>query len=164
VKSTEIILGIIIKTDKVKETDVRVKLLTPFGLKTVAAVGALKAAAKLKGAVQLFTIAEFSVMGHRLVGAHVLQSNHNVTKDIKKFYLACAICDVVSQCQGAGFLLTARALEALDDEAALPRTVFTDYFSKLLVELGYDCESSEDLNSAFIRHLDIKIPNTKHFL
>jgi len=171
-KNTEVIIGIVVKTDKVKEADVRVRILTAAGLKTVTAVGALKPNAKLKSAVQLFTIAEFSVIGHKLVGAHVLQTNHNITKDIKRFYLACAICEVVAQCHGAGFLLTARVLEALDHlgedhsvtPAACHRGIFTEYFSKLLMELGYDIESDVDLNTAYMRYLDIKIPNTKYFL
>ena len=162
-KNTEIVLGIVVKADKVKEADVRVTLLTAEGLKTCTASGALKAGAKLTSAVQLFTIAEFSIIGSKIVGAHVLQSNHNITKDIKKYYLACAICDVVRRCEGAGFLLTARALERLSD-AGTPREIYTEYFTALLQELGFDVEPDVDINTSFMRHLDIKIPDTKYFL
>ena len=163
-KNTEIVLGIVVKADKVKEADVRVKLLTARGIKTVTAVGAGKANAKLKHVVQLFTIAEFSVIGHRITTAHVVGSNHAITRDIKKFYLACAICEVVAQVRGAGFLLTVNALEELCNPNANTRAVFIDYFSRLLLELGYGVEPDEDLNTAYARYLDIKIPNTRHFL
>ena len=131
--------------------------------KVCVASGASKPNAKLKAAVQLFTIAEFSIVGTKIVGAHVLQTNHKITKDIKKYYLACAICEVVSQLEGAGFLLTARALEKLD-EGGTPREIFTQYFSELLKELGYDTEPDESISTSFLRYLDIEIPNTKSFL
>ena len=163
-KNTQILMGIVIKADKVREADIRVKLLTVEGLKTFTATGAAKASAKLKHAVQLFTIAEFSVIGHRIVGAHVITPSHYITKNIKCYYLACAICEVVAQCHGAGMWKTLKALEALDDDHADTRAIFARYFSGLLVELGYDCEEGEDLNTAYARCLDIKIPNTKFFL
>lgn len=164
-KNTQILLGIVAKAEKVREHDIRVKLLTAEGLKFFTATGAAKPTAKLKHAIQLFTIAEFSVNGHRITGAHVLQPNHAITKDIKRYYLACAIAEVVAQCHGAGFLLTVKALDALNHpERGEPRDIFSEYFSALLVELGYDCEENEDINSAYIRNLDIKIPNTRYFL
>ena len=164
-KNTEIVLGIVVKTDKVKEHDVRVRLLTATGLKTVTATGATKPNAKLKAAVQLFTIAEFSIIGHKLISAYVLETNHGITKDIARYYLACAICEVVAQVHGAGFLLTIEALEKLNQGGhGGERPVFAEYFSELLKELGYDVESDVDLNTAYAKHLDIKIPNTKYFL
>ena len=169
VNNTQILVGIVIKTDKVRENDIRVRVLSAEGLMTFTATGAAKPTAKLKNAVQIFTLAEFSVIGHRLIGAHVLQSNHAITKDIKRYYLACAIVEVVAACYGTnevgnGFLLTVKALDALNVDYADTRAIFTEYFSGLLLELGYGCEDDEDISSAFIRNLDIKIPNTKFFL
>jgi len=169
-KNTEIFIGIVVHAEKVKEADIRVKLLTAQGLQTFTATGAGKANAKLKSAVQLFIIAEFSVIGHKLVSAHILETNHGITKDIKRYYLACAICEVVAQItkynvqNTNAFLLTIEALEKLNYPVENCRVIFTEYFSKLLKELGYDVESDVDLNTAYARHLDIKIPNTKYFL
>ena len=162
-KNTEIVTGIIVNALKVKEFDVRVKILTAEGLKTCTATGALKPNAKLKSAVQIFTVAEFSLVGTRIIGAHVFETNHAITKDIKKYYLACAVCEVVAQCHGAGFLLTVETIEALKHTVSL-RDTFTKYFSALLLELGYDIEDDVDLNTAYMRYLDIKIPNTRYFL
>ena len=170
--SPEILLGIVVSVSPVRDADVNVRLLTPEGLRTVTAIGARKANAKLKGAVQLFTIAEFSVIGHKITGAHVLHANHSITKDIKRYYLACAICEVISQCQGAGFELTTQALAKLggvktpDTDVSPPsvKGVFTEYFTNLLIELGFGVEPDVDLNTAYARYLDIQIPNTRLFL
>ena len=163
-KNTEIFFGIVIKSEKVGDADIRVRILCMDELKMFTLIGAQKANAKLKAAAQIFTIAEFSAVGHKIIGAHVLNSHHMITKDIKRYYLACAICEVIAQCQGAGFLLTARAFEKLSEPDSSIKELFTEYFTTLLDELGYGMEEDQDINSAYIRNLDIKIPNTGIFL
>ena len=168
-KNTEIFVGIVISSEKVGESDIRVRILCKCdeikdGVKTFTVTGAQKPNAKLKAGVQLFTIAEFSTVGHKVIGVHVLESNHNITKDIKRYYLACAICEVVSKVMGAGFELTAEALANLNNPQPTIREIFTEYFSGLLVELGYDIEPHQDISSAYLYNLDIKIPNTRFFL
>jgi len=172
-KNTENFVGAIIKTENIGECDLRVRVLCAQGVRVFTAVGVRKANAKLKSAIQLFTVAEFSVAGHKIVGAHIMQSNHNIAKDIARYYLACAICEVVPQAlSGAGvgdftnvFVLTLHAFDRLNcTECGLTREIFTEYFTALLVELGYDIGAHQDINSAYIEHLDIKIPNTKFYL
>jgi len=162
-KNTEVFVGLVINSEKVKESDLRVRLLCQDELKTFTLQGAQKANAKLKSAAQLFTLAEFSAIGHKIIGAHVLTTNHAITKDIKRYYLACAICEVISKCRGAGFMLTIDAFEKLSIGESV-RDVYTQYFTALLHELGYGIESTQTINHAYLMHLDIKIPNTKEFL
>ena len=179
--NTENFVGIVVRAEKSREADIRVRLLTAEGSRTLTATGALKQGAKLTNAVQLFTLAEFSAVGQKLIGAHVMRTNHEITKDIKKYYLACAICEVVNQLYHVEhndnvFLLTANALAILSAQNPAPdvpappnqpdivRQVYTEYFTALLIELGYDIDADQDINTAYMRHLDIKIPNTTLYL
>ena len=170
-KNTEIIFGIVIKTKKVSEADLRVTLLCADGVKNLTASGVLKKGAKLTSATQLFTIAEFTTIGHKVVGAHVVNACHDITKDIKRYYLACAICEVVHRIAKMGegkdlqgvFLKTIEALSDLSDGKGT-REVFTDYFTSVLVELGYGIDEKTDVNTAYMRHLDIQIPDTRMYL
>ncbi|MCL2228460.1 MAG: recombination protein O N-terminal domain-containing protein [Firmicutes bacterium] len=171
VKNTEIVFGIVIKTKKVAEADLRVTLLCAEGLKNFTASGVLKKGAKLTSSTQLFTIAEFSIIGHKIVGAHVVNPCHDITKDIKRYYLACAICEVVRRVASVGetkdlqkiFLLTVGALSDLSD-GSQTRAVFTEYFTAVLVTLGYGIDEKTDINTAYVRYLDIQIPDTRMYL
>jgi len=141
----EVFIGIVVKTVRVKEADVRISLLTAGGLRVVNAPGVTKPSAKLKNAVQLFTIAEFCVNGHRLVGAHVLQNPMGLTREINRYYLACTICEVIERTRtgesaSSVFVLTAKTLALLNDTDISCFKIFINFFVKLLVELGYDVE------------------------
>ena len=164
-KNTEIFVGLIIQTEKTGDTSVRVKILTQDGLKSFTATGAQKATAKLKGALQMFTLAEFSIIGHKIVGAHVINAHQNIVADIKRYFLACTICEVIAKLQHADvFNLTLAGFDMLSSPDLSTREIFAQYFTELIKILGYDIEPDQDINSAFLYHLDIKIPNTKYFL
>jgi len=163
-------LGIVIHSEKVKEADVKIKVLSPEGLGNFTLRGAQKAVAKLKAAGGLFCLADFNVIEHKaglpykIIGANVIDTHHGITKDINRYYLACAICEVIARCEGTGFELTAAALEKLataplsNNSGDFLREVYTWYFTELLKELGYDVEDGQDINTAYLRHLDIRIP------
>ena len=182
-------LGIILKTEPFKDNDVRCYILTPAGIKTVYATGARKATAKLKSAVQLFTIAEFSMMGNKLTGAHVLQIGTNIVRDINRYYLACSVCEVLLQLKNLDnqvFYLTARTIESLNESTSAYK-IFINFFTKLLILLGYDIDipdfkdtdndKIDDIKlgltdakryvkmicQSYTEHLDIKIPNSDIF-
>lgn len=167
---SKILLGIVVRAEPRKDSDICARVLTSQGLMTLNAIGAQKPTAKLKSSVQPFTIAEFTIIGHRITSAHIIQSGHNIAKDIKKYYLACAICEVVMPCcqhdddTGGIFEMTVKAFELLNQSDTNCKEVFAWYFSGLLVELGYGVEEDVDLNTSFLRHLDIIIPNTAMFL
>jgi len=169
-------LGIVIHAEKVKEADVKIQILTPEGLQKFTLTGAQKATAKLKSAAQIFTLADYNIQGHKIIGAHVHDQHFNITRDIKRYYLACAICETVSQiykhsplverdgAEGDGvFKLTLAAMKSLDDGGNV-REIYADYFTALLRELGYDVLPDQSINHAYLQHLDIKIPNTGFFL
>jgi recombinational DNA repair protein (RecF pathway) len=166
-KNTEITVGIVIKTEPARDADLRTRLLCPDGIKTFTAAGVLKQNAKLTPCVQLFTIAEFTTVGGKIIGANVLHTNHEITQDIKRYYLACAICNVVSQLphhEDHGiFELVAHAFSLLCNPCDT-RKIYTEFFTALLIELGFDIDERESINTAYLHHLDIKIPDTKMYL
>jgi len=163
-KNTQVMYGIVVKSEKVGEFDARIKILCPDGLKSFTATGVHKPNAKLKPAIQLFTIGEFNIIGHKITGAHVIHSNHEITRDIKKYYLACSICEVITQLHGSGFALTAEALNELCNTESEPKKVYAEYFTALLHEMGYDIQENQTINHAYAQNLDIKIPNTTFYL
>ena len=163
---TQVFLGIVIKTAKVKESNMRVHLLTAEGIKVCEGQGATKPTAKLKAALQLFTIAEFCVLGHRITGAHVLSGGMGITREINRYYLASSICEVlnrlhISENSGSVFVLTAKALEQLKSTDMSCYKVFINYFTKLLGELGYDIEDNHKIFNTFKNTPDDEIDTIK---
>ena len=163
-KNTENIVGVIIGVDRVGEADARVKILHDGGVRTATAVGVLNPAAKLKGAIQLFCVGEFTLIGQKIIGAYVTNTNFEIASDVKRYYLGCAICEVVARVYGSGFRLVCEAFLKLCDKEIGVREIFADFFTRLLRELGYDILPRQDINSAYIQNLDIKIPYTNYFL
>jgi len=145
VEKTYAELGIVLKTEQHKDSGVRCYILTPSGMKTAYAAGALGARAKLKSAIQLFTIAEFTFTGSRITGAHVIQLGFGLSRDINRYYLACSICNTLNQVAAHSditnqlFYLTARTFEALDGTISAYK-IFINFFTKLLCLLGYDID------------------------
>ena len=182
-------LGIVLKAEPHKDSNIRCYILTQSGIKTVYATGAQKHNARLKSAVQLFTIAEFTLTGSRLTGAHVLQIGTNIVREINRYYLACSICEVLLQLKhidGQVFYLTARTFESLNESTSAYK-IFINFFTKLFILLGYDIDIPDfkkadndkidtvklgladakryikQICESYINHLDIKIPNSNIF-
>ena len=80
----KIILGIVIKREPVKEKDIRATILTACGLKKLNITGVQKA--------QLFSVSEFTVVGHKIIKEYVMESNHGITKIYKNYLRAGEIC------------------------------------------------------------------------
>lgn len=143
-KEIEVVHGIVLKSDICNEADVRCRLLTPEGIKTATATGAVRPKAKLKNAVQLFSIAEFTLTGAKITGAHVLQSGMSVTREMHRYYLACAICETIlktnlgNENTATLFLLTAHSFDSLANTDISAYKILLSFFTKLLVILGYD--------------------------
>jgi DNA repair protein RecO len=173
-KSTNIALGIILRSTPIGEANLRLSILTADGLITVTATGAQKPTAKLKVATQIFTVAEFEITAGKLTGARVLSSPMPLTKEINRYYLACSIAEVLLQIKNHDaeiFVHTIRTFEELTETTTSAYKIFIDYFSKLLKLLGYDIELEIpsplglaaakklllQINAAFTEHLDISI-------
>ena len=188
-QQSQISLGIVLKSEKYKEADVRCHILTPTGIKVATATGALRSGAKLKSAVQLFTIAEFTFTGTRVTGAHILQLGNPIARDINRYYLACSISEILLQLKNTGeriFYLSAKTFEALTETVSAYK-IFINFYTKLLVLLGYDVDIPDFKNidndkidevelklsdartyikmlcESFTEHLDIRIPNVDIF-
>lgn len=148
-KETETMHAIVLKSELVGEADIRCRLLTPEGIKTATATGAVKPKAKLKNAVQLFTIAEFTLTGTKITGAHVLQSGMGLTREMHRYYLACAICETVLAVTHGNdnvaplFLLTAHSFDTLANTNTSAYKVLISFFTKLLVIMGYDIDTED---------------------
>ena len=180
-KPTNIALGIVLTASPHRESDIRLQILTAEGLITATATGAQKPTAKLKGAIQIFTIAEFEITATRLTGARVLSSPMPLTREINRYYLACSIAEVLLHIKNHDpevFVLTARTFQELTQTTTSAYKIFIDYFSQLLAILGFDIELQIpdplglavakklvlQINSAFIEYLDISIPCIAQFV
>jgi DNA repair protein RecO len=142
-KQTTVETAIVIKASIHREADIRVTLLTPAGTRVLYATGAAKGTAKLKNAVQLFTVGEYTIAGSKIMGAHIIQGGMKIAREINRYYLACAMCEILaklddSQNWGQIFYLTARSLQSLEGSEISAYKVFINFFTKLLVLLGYD--------------------------
>jgi DNA repair protein RecO len=169
-KATEVCVGIVLKSAPFGESDTRITVLTTEGLRTVTAAGARKSTAKLKAAVQLFTIAEFTVTGARLTGAAVFQTGTGIARDINRYYLACSVSEVLQkctmhdeQCTAQIFYLAVRTFESLIDRQTSAYKIFINFFAKFLILLGYDIEPFEnsDIIDAFRAQPDDAIDEIK---
>ena len=183
-------LGIILKTQRCRESDIKCYILTTSGVKIYTATGAQKQTAKLKSAIQLFTIAEFTTVGTRITGAHVIQLGSPIARDINRYYLACSICETLLNLKNTDdqiMLLTARTMEHLAHTSISAYKIFINFYTKLLVLLGYDIDISDfksvdhdqldniqiDLTTAkqhikallfaYQEHLSIQIPHVEIF-
>ena len=165
-KNVEIITGVILRADKHKEFDTRLTVLSPIGLHTFYAIGALRPTAKLKGALQLFNSCEFTVIGTKVTGAHVLHNAMGLTRDLNRFYLAGTIAQSVISLSKHGEIdgmsdITSQAITLLSDSEVACDEIFIWYFSKLITLLGFGEpeQSVSKIKQAFLVHLDFVIPH-----
>lgn len=182
-------IGIILKAEPHGDFGICCHVLIPGGLRIGYASGALKPGAKLKSALQIFTIAEFTFSGKRIIGAHVLQLSLPIARDINRYLLACSVCEVLLSLKNTGeeiFHLSARTFESLTETTSAYK-IFINFYTKLLVLLGYDIDipgfkqidndkidtvplslstakqQIKLLCECYKKYLDIKIPNSDIF-
>jgi recombinational DNA repair protein (RecF pathway) len=96
---TEIILGIVIKSTNFGEKAARVTVFSKEGTQTFNC--------KFRAALQLFTIAEFTVTGHTIIGVYMINPCFEITKKKKKYYKACEICEDILKLNPAPCIETA---------------------------------------------------------
>jgi len=154
-KKTDVTLGIILKSDRHKEFDTRLSVLTPDGLRTFYSIGSQKPSSKLKSSIGLFNIAEFTVIGTKIINVNILQLSLPISKDINRYYLACSISQVLLQIYKANqsddtnpnvFTLTARCFEYLSTTGVSCYKIFIYFYTNLLILLGYDIDIPEFKN------------------
>ena len=160
--------GLIIKTTRVKEADVRLALLTPDGKRVAVAVGLVRPSAKLKGVLQLFNQVEIETMGTRVTGASIIKDNTALAKDYERYVLACGICEALDKlsvisCQSEEsqtiYSLVLSAFEALHSPEIEVQKIFIAFYLRLLQAMGYDSEASVGaLRMAYKECLDYELP------
>jgi DNA repair protein RecO len=139
-------LGIIVKTVRVGDNDVRLTLFTAGGIKYATAKGVIKPRARFASSVGLFTVAEFTISGSTITGINVLVSPFEISKDINRYYLACSIADTLLHLEFVERTpeVFGRAVIALTELADSPDKscyrIFIEYFLPLLTILGYSAE------------------------
>jgi len=157
---SKIVIGCIIKTERFKEVDLRITTLTPQGTVTLFAKGATKPTAKLKGALQLFNLIEFTVVGQNITGAHIIANNLHITRDINRYNLACYICQTIIRTRDHSpetFALLISSLELLAKTEVSCFKIYIWFYAGLLVELGFDVE--EFAHSATIEKFKLVEPD-----
>ena len=179
-QETNIVNGIVLRAERHKEADIKIHILTPTDVRVCYVTGVARQGAKMKSAVQLFTIAEFSLTGAKITGAHVLQTSIGIAGQINRYYLACAIAQVVvslvydsKNTADEGkvaqiFYLTARSFEMLERTQVSAYKILINFFLKLLIFLGYDtpdavflqkfkCVDDTDIDNVKLDHKNAKI-------
>jgi recombinational DNA repair protein (RecF pathway) len=142
-------LGIIIKTAKAGENDLRLTLFTANGIRYATAKGVLKPKAKMTSSVGLFTVAEFSISGSTVTGIAVLSSPFAISKDINRYYLANTIADSLLHLEFVertpeALVLSVNAITELSETTKSCYRIFIEYYSQILVLLGYAIQLNYD--------------------
>lgn len=178
-------LGIIVRTVKMGESDLRLTLFTAAGLKYATAKGVLKPRAKMASAVGLFTVGEFTITGSAVTGISVLVSPFAIGRDINRYYLANSVADTLLHLEfveqtAAVLVLAVNAITDLAETKVSAYRVFIEYFSAVFRILGYSLDLEYDkgaeltllnakkcvqkITDAFLLNADYKIKFTENFL
>ena len=132
------------------------------GLQMVVFRGVKGANAKLKSAKEIFSFGDFIYTeGNNkvVISADISNSFYEITKDIKKYYTACAILDVIKTVLPMGesnpqlFVLTLKCLEMLAYENIDNYIVLNKFLISIFEGLGY----SFNVNKCNNCGLDLKI-------
>jgi recombinational DNA repair protein (RecF pathway) len=158
-----VVLGIIVKTAKTGENDLRLTIFTEDGIKYVTAKGVLKPKAKMASGVGLFTVAEFSVTGATITGISVLSSPFGISKEINRYYLASSIADSLTHLEfiernPKALVLGITAITELTESTKSCYRIFIEYYSQILVLLGYSIQLDYNQNE------ELKLNDAKKFV
>ena len=159
----EVFKGIILRGDRHKENDLRLTVLTDSGLKTLFATGVLKPTAKLKGALQLFNLVEFTVTGQKVISAHVIHNSIALTKEVNRFYLAGLVSKTLTylarelseQEFKSVYALTASTYIILSTTDISCYKIFIFLFGKFLFILGYSIEQEHNIQLDKLMSMDV---------
>ena len=144
----EKVKGIVVSSKDYKDND---KLLTLFtlekGIVFAKIVGVKKPNAKLKAVKELFCFAEFDLARKgdflTITSANIIESFHNLTSDIEKFYAGCLILEVIktvvkeNQSNELLFLETLKSLQAIAFDNISPNLVKARFLIKIFEAMGY---------------------------
>ena len=153
-----------------KEKDKLIKLFTlEQGIVTVVFRGVKNTNAKLKSAKEMFSFGDFILANGKfkiVTSADIIDSFFDITKDIKKYYVACAILDIIKSILPEGetssslFILTIKCLQMLAYEGVNVYNVINKFLIEVFTGFGYsfgvdECNNcGEKLNLSRFLNLD----------
>ena len=135
-----------------KEKDKLVTLFTlEHGIVSVIFRGVKNANAKLKSAKEMFSFGDFIFLDGKfktVISADIIDSFFDITKDIKKYYIACAIIEIVKAILPQGdvnselFLNTLKSLKLLAYETVDPLIVLNKFLICAFEGFGYKFDTN----------------------
>lgn len=149
--------GIVVGSRDFKDAD---KILTLFtlekGIVYAKLVGVKKPNAKLKAAKEIFCFADFDVVSKgeflTITSASVIETFHNITSDIDKYFVGCSILEVLKTVGRENlsneplFLETLKTLQILAYGNVKPEVLQMRFLIKIFEAMGYrlslDCCAS----------------------
>jgi len=178
---------LVIGQERAGEHNLRLTLFSEGGIIRATATGILKPTAKLRGALQLFNQVEVTMQGQKITGAHLVQNNTTISRDINRYYLANSICESVVKLLREPteetlqiYEITRWALAELGNTDTSCYKIFIYFYDLLLSLLGFSIaldfhldnelklsrarELVTELQAAYIESLDFRIPLVSHFL
>lgn len=148
-----------------KEKD---KLITIFtleqGIVTVVFRGVKNANAKLKSAKEMFSFGDFILTEGKtnlVISADIIESFYDITKDIKKYYVACAMVEIVKtvlppkEPNPKIFLAMIKCLNMLCDESINYLNIINKFLISVFEQIGYkfDLNACNNCGEMFINQI-----------
>ena len=178
---------LVIGQERVGEHNLRLAIFSESGITRATATGILKPTAKLRGALQLFNQVEVTIQGQKITGAHLVQNNTTISRDINRYYLANSICESVGKLLREPteetrqiYEITRWALAELAHAETSCYKILIYFYDLLLSLLGFsislDFNLDDDLKlsrarglitelqTAYADSLEFSIPLVSHFL
>lgn len=147
-----------------KEKD---KLITLFtleqGIVSVVFRGVKNANAKLKSAKEMFSFGDFILAGEKfktVISADIIDNFFDITKDIKKYYVACAIIDIIKSVLPVGeinsklFVNALKCFKMLAYESIDGFNIINKFLVDTFEDFGYkfDLNVCNNCGAEFINH------------
>ena len=146
----DVLSGIILRSDKHRENDARLSLITGEGIVVAYAVGLLKPNSKLKSCLQPFNLVEITLTGTKITGATLIASGLDIAKDINRYYLACGISSAILTVCGRAdegiYELAVRCFVLLSKTKVSAYKIYIHFYAKLIGILGYGMHGNPKLD------------------
>lgn len=152
-----------------KEKDKLVNLFTlEKGIVTVVFKSVKSPNAKLKSAKEIFSFGDFIYVEGKyntVTSAEIISTFYEITKDIKKYYIACAILNIVKTVLPVGetnvplFIDTLKCLNLLANETVNPFYVINKFLIRIFEGFGYEftLNACNNCGEKFLNHRYINL-------
>ena len=142
-------IGIIVQSERVHDYDARLRVFTGDGIQWRTVKGGFRQTSKFLAVVQPLTVAELTVTGQTVIGAHILASPYALTHDLHHFMLANSIADALINLEFVERAPDALRLgiTAFADLSGVLKScypIFLDFYGGILQLLGYENHATYD--------------------